>query len=186
MRLGDLAHRERVVHHHDERRARRWLGARARRLGCGAARRRAPAPASAAAPSRCTSCTGFRISTTWPLPSTVAPDDAGKARELRADGLHHDLAVADDLVHADRGALHAALQQQHRDLARRRRRVDLAQQRQQRAQRIAVVLPRDLALRERAPRRAAPCIPAPARSSPTASRRSSCPRAPSPPASPRA
>ena len=93
------------------------------------------------------SCTGLMISTISPVPSTVAPEMPGHARELRSDVLHHDFLVADHLVDMDRRVALAAAQQQHRVVAlgfRIVRRV--AQQARQVVERIRAPLPLDLAL----------------------------------------
>ena len=68
---------------------------------------------------RCASCTGLMISTISPVPSTVAPEMPGHARQLRPDVLHDDFLVADHLVDVDRRRALAAAQQQHRVVARR-------------------------------------------------------------------
>ncbi len=95
MRLGDLAHRERIVHDHDTSGARSCLRRRSSSLASSTLRRRRRSLAHERRRiSRWTSCTGFRISTTCPLPSTVAPAMPARRARLRADGLHHHLAVA--------------------------------------------------------------------------------------------
>ena len=140
---GDLAHGERIVHHHDERSRRRGgrRGARGgRRDGC----RGVLHPRVDDRHLAMHQLYGVENQHHLAVAEHGRPRDSREARELRADRLHDDLAVADDLVHADRGALQTALEEQHRDLPRRHGAVHLAQERVQRAQRIAVVLPCDL------------------------------------------
>ena len=78
-----------------------------------------------------------------PSGSTVAPAHAGQARELRADVLHHDLAVADQLVDVQGDALDAAAQQQHRVRRLDLGRAAMAEQSRQIVQRVVVALEGD-------------------------------------------
>ncbi len=72
--------------------------------------------------------------------------NARYARELRADVLHHDFLVADHFVDMDRGDVLSALEQQNRVVARRLRVVPrIAQEPRKIEERILAVVPGDLA-----------------------------------------
>src|SRR6266849_1303303 len=67
-----------------------------------------------AASSFSASCTGLRMSTISPVPSTVAPVMPDPL-QLRTDRLHHDfLVAAQHLVHVQRDRVAAAPQEQRR------------------------------------------------------------------------
>ena len=72
--------------------------------------------------------------------------NTGYAGKLRADILDHDFLIAQNLIHLHRDALAAAPEQQRHDVAMRLRHLlQVAQEPRQIEQRIAVVLPLDLA-----------------------------------------
>ena len=94
---------------------------------------------------RCASCIGFRISTTLPLPSTVAPAIPDSRDSWGPIFFTIDFLIAQQFVHMQGDTLFAAAQQQHR-IARLvlLGALHVAQQVRQIVQRIGIALPFDL------------------------------------------